>query len=134
MTSSPSSAGGPYGVRDVRSLYPAVTEKHLRYLEKWGLVHQTGGSRSAREYSFGDLLTIKQLASELERGTPLRVILRGLHADRQGQLELDFHAAPDTPRAKVVDLRARKPPRVARPRPLRYSSARRFRGCDGRFR
>ena len=111
MTSSPSSAGGPYGVRDVRSLYPAVTEKHLRYLEKWGLVHQTGGLRSAREYSFADLLTIKQVASELERGTPLRLILRGLHADRQGQLELDFHAAPDTPRAKVVDLRARKPPR-----------------------
>ena len=31
-------SGGPFGVRDIRSLYPSVTENHLRYLEKWGLV------------------------------------------------------------------------------------------------
>lgn len=110
MTSSPSSAHGPYGFRDIRSLYPRVTENHLRYLEKWGLLHQSAGPRGAREYSFTDLLTIKQVALELERGTPLRVILRALVAERQGQLELDFHAhtGPDTPRAKVVALEPRK--------------------------
>jgi tetratricopeptide (TPR) repeat protein len=48
------------------------------------------------------------VASELERKTPLKVILRGLLAERQGQLELDFHAAADTPRAKVVTLQARR--------------------------
>lgn len=116
MTPLPSSAGGPYGLRDIRSLYPAVTDIHLRYLEKWGLVRQSNRPRDRREYSFADLLTIKQVAAELERGTPLRVVLRALLAERQGQLELDFaspHAAADTPRAKVVSLDAHKPIRVA---------------------
>ena len=110
MASSPSSPssgpGGPYGLRDIRSLYPTVSENHLRYLEKWGLLRQSGrAARRARVLVHG-LLTIKQVANELERGTPLKVILRGLLAERQGQLELDFHAAPDTPRAKVVPCRA----------------------------
>ncbi len=111
MTSSPSSvsgSGGPYGLRDIRSLYPTVTDNHLRYLEKWGLLRQAGAARAEREYTFGDLLTIKQVANELERGTPLKVILRGLLAERQGQLEFDFHAAADTPRAKVVALQGRR--------------------------
>ena len=103
-----SGPGGPYGLRDIRSLYPAVSENHLRYLEKWGLLRQSGRPRAEREYSFTDLLTIKQVANELDRGTPLKVILRGLLAERQGQLALDFHAAPDTPRAKVV-VAARAP-------------------------
>lgn len=115
MTTSPSSSGGPYTLRDLRSLYPAVTENHLRYLEKWGLVRQTSAARAAREYSFGELLTVKHVAAELERGTPLRVILRSLLAERQGQLELDFHAAPDTARAKVVELQAHKPKGPAGP-------------------
>jgi tetratricopeptide (TPR) repeat protein len=113
MTSLPSSAGGPYGLRDIRSLYPSVTENHLRYLEKWGLVRQLNRPRDRREYSFTDLLTIKQAAAELERGTPLRVVLRSMLAERQGQLEFDFasvHAAAGTPRAKVVSLDAHKPP------------------------
>ncbi len=116
MTSFPSSAGGPYGLRDIRSLYPAVTENHLRYLEKWGLLRKAGVPRDVREYSFADLLVIKQVAADLERGTPLQVILRALLAERQGQLQLDFvssHAGSDTPRAKVVNLEARKPSRNA---------------------
>jgi len=103
-----SGPGGPYGLRDIRSLYPAVSENHLRYLEKWGLLRQSGRPRAEREYSFTDLLTIKQVANELDRGTPLKVILRGLLAERQGQLALDFHAAPDAPRAKVVVLHGRR--------------------------
>ena len=99
---------GPYGLREIRSLYPTVSDKHLRYLEKWGLLGQSGRPRAEREYSFTDLLAIKHVASELERGTPLRTILRGLLAERQGQLEFNFHAAPDTPRAKVVTLLARR--------------------------
>jgi tetratricopeptide (TPR) repeat protein len=110
VTTSPSSASGPYRHRDIRSLYPAVTENHLRYLAKWGLLRQASGPRDAREYSFADLLTIRHVAAELEKGTPLRGILRGLAAERQGQLELDFHAhtGPDTPRAKVVAIGVRK--------------------------
>ena len=110
MTSSPSSASGPYRSRDIRSLYPAVTETRLRFLEKWGLLRVPPGPRELREYSFADLLVIRQVAAELERGTPMRQILRALLAEREGQLELDFHAhsGPDTPRAKVVALEARK--------------------------
>ena len=126
MTSFPSSAGGPYGLRDIRSLYPAVTDNHLRYLEQWGLVRQSNLPRDRREYSFADLTTIKQVAGELERGIPLRVVLRSLRAERQGQLELDFlegHAGSSTPRAKVVSLEAHKPARSAANPPTLSSTA-----------
>jgi len=103
-------SNGPYSLRDLRSLYPTVTENHLRFLEKWGLLGPSTTPRSEREYSFSDLLTIKQVATELERRTPLRSILRSLLAEREGQLALDFHAAPDTPRAKVVALQGRRTP------------------------
>ncbi len=42
---------------------------------------------------------------------PLRVVLRALLAERQGQLALDFqpgHAGSDTPRPKVLSLAARR--------------------------
>jgi tetratricopeptide (TPR) repeat protein len=125
MTSSSSAHGGPYGPREIRSLYPNVTENHLRYLEKWGLLKQTPPGRPEREYSFADLQTIKHVATELERGMPLRVILRALSAERHGQLEFDFHAAPDTPRAKVVALQARRqrPPAINTPAPLAAGAA-----------
>src|SRR3954470_7288688 len=116
MTSFPSSAGGPYGLRDIRSLYPGVSEKHLRYLEKWGLLRQSVSQRESGEYSFSDLLTVRQVSAELERGTPLRLILRTLLAEREGQLQLDFvagHTPAEIPRAKVVNLQARKPSRHA---------------------
>jgi DNA-binding transcriptional MerR regulator len=95
------------GHRQLRSLYPRITENHLRYLEKWGLLRQSQVPRVAREYSFSDIQTIKQLATELERGTPLKTILRSLAAEHQGQMQLDFQetvAASDAPRAKVVAL------------------------------
>jgi tetratricopeptide (TPR) repeat protein len=101
---------GPYSSRDIRSLYPSITDNHLRYLEKWGLV-RAGEPGGQRLYSFSDLLTVKQAASELEAGTPLRVVLRSMLAERQGQLALDFqpgHAGGDTRPAKVVALEARK--------------------------
>lgn len=109
MTSSPSPASGPYTSREIRKLYPSITDNHLRYLEKWGLV-RAGASCGERLYSFTDLLTVKGAAAGLEAGTPLRVILRTLLAERQGQLQLDFQPghAGDTPRAKVVSLSARK--------------------------
>jgi tetratricopeptide (TPR) repeat protein len=124
MTSSSSSAGAPLGHRQVRSLYPGITENHLRYLEKWGLLrHQSHVPRELRQYTFPDLQTIKQLAAELERGTPLRFVLRALAAERQGQLQFDFQdatAGGDAPRAKVVALdqhRARREALNAHPHP-----------------
>jgi tetratricopeptide (TPR) repeat protein len=124
MTSSSSSAGGPLGHRQVRSLYPGITENHLRYLEKWGLLrHQSHVPRELRQYTFPDLQAIKQLSTELERGTPLRIVLRSLAAEHQGQLQLDFQdatASGDAPRAKVVALdqhRARRQALNTHPQP-----------------
>src|SRR5215212_4964755 len=103
-----------YGVRDVRSLYPRVTENHLRYLEKWGLI-RPAHTTPQRFYTFSDLSTIKQLAGELERSVPLKTALRSLMAEHQGQLQLDFHASGTAP-AKVVALQGR-PGRKTRERP-----------------
>jgi tetratricopeptide (TPR) repeat protein len=96
-----------YGVRDIRSLYPKITDNHLRYLEKWALIRQAATTRTERFYAFSDLATIKQLASELDRDVPLKTALRALMADRVGQLELDFHASGSAP-AKVVALPTRQ--------------------------
>jgi tetratricopeptide (TPR) repeat protein len=107
MTLPSSSTGGSLGHRQIRSLYPRITEKHLQYLEKWGLLRPSTLSRERREYSFADAQTIKQLATELDRGTPLKTILRTMAAEHQGQLQLDFQegvAGGDAPRAKVVAL------------------------------
>jgi tetratricopeptide (TPR) repeat protein len=100
-----------YGARDIRGLYPRITENHFRYLEKWGLIRPAAHTLSERFYSFTDLSTIKQLASELERDVPLKTALRGLLAEHQGQLQLDFHASGSAP-AKVVALTARAQKRV----------------------
>jgi tetratricopeptide (TPR) repeat protein len=100
-----------YGARDIRGLYPRITENHLSYLEKWGLIRPAATTSTERFYSFTDLTTIKQLASELERDVPLKTALRGLLAEHQGQLQLDFHASGGAP-AKVVTLSARHSKRV----------------------
>jgi tetratricopeptide (TPR) repeat protein len=129
MTSFPSSAGGSLGHRQVRSLYPRITENHLRYLEKWGLLRQSHVPREAREYSFSDIQTMKQLAAELERGTPLKTILRSLAAEQQGQMQLDFqegHAGSDAPRAKVVALEQHRARRTALVEAARENAALQF--------
>ena len=96
------------GVRDIRHLYPRITENHLRYLEKWGLVRSAAARGDEGEFSFSEVATIKQLSSELERKVPLKQVLRTLLAERQGQLQLDFHTS-GTAAAKVVSLSARQP-------------------------
>ncbi|HVL67698.1 MAG TPA: tetratricopeptide repeat protein [Vicinamibacterales bacterium] len=120
MTSPSSSSAGSLGHRQIRSLYPRITEKHLQYLEKWGLLRQSHMPRDRREYSFADLQVIKQVAAELDRGTPLKTILRTLAAERQGQLQLDFQEpqpASDAPRAKVVALDQHRARRAAMAEP-----------------
>lgn len=106
-----------FGVRDIRNLYPRITENHLRYLEKWGLIRPFATS-AERVYTFTDIATIKQLSGELERDVPLKAALRALTRERAGQLALDFHASGTAP-AKVVTL----PPRPAPPPPERPATA-----------
>ena len=93
------------GVRDIRHLYPRITENHLRYLEKWGLI-RPAATRGDGEFTFSEVATIKQLAAELERKVPLKQVLRSLLAEHQGQLQLDFHTSGSAA-AKVVNLSAR---------------------------
>jgi len=104
------------GVRDIRSLYPRITENHLRYLEKWGLIRPSADPTGERIYTFTDIAAIKELSSELERDVPLKTALRAMTADRAGQLELDFHASGTAP-AKVVALPARAERKPAPDRP-----------------
>ena len=96
-------------VRDIRHLYPRISDNHLRYLEKWGLIRPASARDEPGELSFADIVTIKQLSAELERAVPLKQALRSLMAEHQGQLELDFHASGSAP-AKVVALTARQQP------------------------
>src|SRR4029078_11587057 len=93
------------GVRDIRHLYPRITENHLRYLEKWRLI-RPAGARGDGEFTFSEIATIKQLAAELERKVPLKQVLRSLLAEHQGPLQLDFHP-PGGAGAKGVNLSAR---------------------------
>jgi tetratricopeptide (TPR) repeat protein len=105
------------GVRDIRHLYPRITENHLRYLEKWGLIRSASARGADGEFSFSEVATIKQLAAELDRKVPLKHVLRTLLDDLQGQLQLDFHTSITAP-AKVVALSAR-PKGERRPAPDR---------------
>jgi tetratricopeptide (TPR) repeat protein len=89
-----------YAARDLRAMYPALGDDHLRFLERWGLIRSIAG-----RYSFTDLHLIKQAVAELERGASLNGMLRALEADRQGQLALDFQPArADRTPAKVLAL------------------------------
>src|SRR3954464_8607298 len=94
------------GVRDIRHLYPRITENHLRYLEKWGLIRSAAARGQDGEFTFSEVAIIKQLAAELDRRVPLKHVLRTLLAEHQGQLQLDFHTSGSAP-AKVVSLSPR---------------------------
>src|SRR5262245_21270593 len=110
------------GVRDIRGLYPRVTENHLRYLEKWGLIRPAAARSRDGDFTFTEIATIKQLSAELERKVPLKQVLRALLAEHQGQLQLDFHAPRSAP-AKVVALPARQERPERRPSSDRATAA-----------
>jgi tetratricopeptide (TPR) repeat protein len=93
-----------YSSRDLRGMYPALRDEHLRCLEKWGLVRPVVG-----RYSFSDLHVIKQAAAEIDRGISLPGLLRSLSADAQGQLEFEFQPRTERAPARVVSLPAPAP-------------------------
>jgi len=107
-----------YAVRDIRGMYPAIREDHLRYLEKLDLVQPVARVGGDRFYGFADLAAIRQVATALEQGQRLRQVLRGLEAERRGQLAFDFAERPPTGArpARVVALdRSRGASMTARP-------------------
>ena len=95
-----------YAAKDLRVMYPALKDDHLRFLEKWGLIQSVAG-----RYAFSDLSLIKHAAAEIEKGLALPALLRLLDAERQGQLAFDFQPARGerTP-ARVVSLPVAAPP------------------------
>jgi tetratricopeptide (TPR) repeat protein len=95
-----------YSPRAIRTMYPRVRDDHLRYLQKWGLVHPSH-ERDETTYSFADLVVIRQAAAELERGATFHAVVRSLVAERAGQLAFDFRPRTETPPARVVKLAPR---------------------------
>jgi tetratricopeptide (TPR) repeat protein len=94
-----------YSARDLRGMYPALTDEHIRYLERCGLIRSVAG-----RYSFGDLSVVRQAAGEVERGGDLRGWLRQFLAERQGQLLLDFQPSrTERAPARVVSLPTQTP-------------------------
>ncbi len=97
-----------HSVRQIRDRYPAVREDHLRYLEKWSLVHPVVRSPADRYYGFRDLSVIRQVSEGLERGASFRVVLRALVSARDGQLTFDFsQRTGEASPVKVVALQPR---------------------------
>jgi DNA-binding transcriptional MerR regulator len=93
-----------YGVREILAMYPALREEHLRDLQKCNLVTPAARTTTERYFSFSDLLVIRQVGAELERGASFKPVLRSLLASREGQLALDFRF--DAQPAKILTLRS----------------------------
>ena len=91
--------------RELLARYPNLTDDHLRYLRKWGLLRPATKAGSPPAYGFGDLAIARQVSAALTEGRSFNGIVRGLLADSVGQLALDFQA--DSSPAKVIRLTPR---------------------------
>lgn len=117
-----------YGLADLHSLYPLVTEEQLRTLEKCNLLRPVAGAGGNRRVSFSDLLLVRQVHAEVQRGTSFRVVLRSLIASKAGQLALDFRM--DAQPAKVVRIRQSRSVAPARPAPVAPDRASRLHAAE----
>jgi tetratricopeptide (TPR) repeat protein len=86
-------------------MYPNLREAHVRCLQKWGLLRPIDKTRAAAVYSFADVAVLRHVSAEMVRGVRFRTIVRGLAAERDGQMVLDFRA--ESVSAGIVALRAR---------------------------
>ena len=88
---------------EVVGLYPGVRDDHLRTLQQCGLLGAPAIVDGERFLAFADVVVIRQVHAELQRGAKFRAVMRMLLAARDGQLALDFRV--DTQPAKVIALR-----------------------------
>ena len=95
-----------YSHRDILAMYPSLRLDHLRYLEKCGLVKPPPAANE-RLYGFADLTAFRQIAGELQQGTPFRAVVRTLQSSRTGQLTFDFRL--DAHPARILELKPRAP-------------------------
>jgi tetratricopeptide (TPR) repeat protein len=100
-----------FTAREILARHPGLTDDHLRYLRKWGLIQPGVRKGQGTAYSFADLAVIRQVSVGLSGERSFRAIVRGLLAERHGQLALDFQAEA-TP-AKVIRLTPRVPAAAA---------------------
>jgi tetratricopeptide (TPR) repeat protein len=104
--SEPERATQRYPHRDILAMYPSLRLDHLRYLEKCGLVKPLN-SGNERLYGFADLTVMRQIAGELQQGSPFRAVVRTLQSSRTGQLTFDFRL--DAHPARIIELKPRSP-------------------------
>ena len=114
--------------REILARHPGLTDDHLRYLRKWGLIQPAGRKGHSTAYTFADLGVIRQVSAALDGDRSFHAFVRALLAERHGQLALDFQVEA-TP-AKVIRLTPRRVP-VARldTRPRRLQPPRRLRAA-----
>jgi thioredoxin-like negative regulator of GroEL len=98
------------GWRDLATLYPALREDRLRYLQKWKLVRPVVRTNAELYFGFSDVAIIREANAELTSGVPFRAVVRALHARRTGQLALDFRG--DAEPAKIIRLARRAGPEL----------------------
>lgn len=96
-----------YSPRDILAMYPSLRLDHLRYLEKCALV-KPALVENERRYHFSDLTVFRQIAGELQHGTPFRAVVRSLQASQTGQLTFDFRLEAHP--ARIIELKPRTPP------------------------
>jgi Tfp pilus assembly protein PilF len=101
------SVGSASSRRQILERYKHVREDHLRYMQKWGLIHPQRAHGEA-VYGFADLAVIRQADAELAEGATFRAVLRNLLASRDGQLAFDFRIGAQL--AKVLQLKRPDPP------------------------
>jgi tetratricopeptide (TPR) repeat protein len=95
-----------FTAREILGRYPLLSDDHLRYLRKWGLVAPAPGRPGQpASYGFADLACFRQVSAGLSEGRSFQSIVRRLLADSAGQLALDFQSEPAP--AKVIRLAPR---------------------------
>jgi tetratricopeptide (TPR) repeat protein len=94
--------------REILARFPLLSDDHLRYLRKWGLVAPAAArAGQPASYGFADLACFRQVSAGLSEGLSFQSIVRRLLADAHGQLALDFHSEPAP--AKVIRLAPKAP-------------------------
>jgi tetratricopeptide (TPR) repeat protein len=108
-----------YAASEIVERYRPIREAHLRYLEKWGLICPVARTRGDCYFAFPDLVLIRHVSGELERGVPLRLVMRTLQAERSGQMALDFRARAGS--GKVLSMARQRGAMASAAPELRYA-------------
>jgi tetratricopeptide (TPR) repeat protein len=71
-------------------MYRSIREEFLRELQKHDIIRIATDTSGQRSILFQDLLVVRRLHGELQRGASFRAALRAIKVTRAGQLALDF--------------------------------------------